>query len=94
MLTKGLLALFGIIGCPTKKWIKVKDLKEFSGLIHVISDPIVVKVYEGNDQHERNALQRWIGKDLESKFGMMLSPNYDNMTLSKNQVNIVVSGMS
>lgn len=47
MLTKDLPELFGIMGRPANRKVKVKDLVRFDHWLHVISDPIVVKIYAG-----------------------------------------------
>jgi hypothetical protein len=44
MMTKDLLVLFGMIGRPANMKVKIKDLEEFVCWIHIISDPVVVKV--------------------------------------------------
>lgn len=45
MLTLYLMALFGIMTRPACCKIHVRDLQEFMDWLHVISDPIVVKVF-------------------------------------------------
>jgi hypothetical protein len=51
MLTKDISTLFGIMACLANLKVSVKDLSEFDDWIHVIFDPIVVKVYVGSDVH-------------------------------------------
>ena len=94
MLAKDLPTLFGTIGRPTNRKVKIKDLEEFACWIHVISYPIVVKVYGRSNQLERNAFKDEVFRCLRSRFDMTLSPNYDSMTLSNNQVNNAVSALS
>ncbi len=53
MLTRDLPTLFGIMTRPTNRKVSVRDLQEFDDWLHVISNPIVVKVYVGSDEHER-----------------------------------------
>jgi hypothetical protein len=53
MLTQDLLALFGIIIWSTNYKVKVKNLPEFDDWLHVIYDPIVVKVYAGSTDEEQ-----------------------------------------
>lgn len=48
MLTLDLPALFGIMARPANRRIHVRDLPEFWDWLHVISDPIVVKVFAGS----------------------------------------------
>jgi hypothetical protein len=52
MLTRDLPALLGIMARPVNRKVPVKDLPEFDDWFHVISDPIVVKVYAGSDEHK------------------------------------------
>jgi len=49
MLTRDLPALFGIMARPANRKVPVRELPEFDDWLHVIFDPIVVKVYVGND---------------------------------------------
>jgi len=51
MLTRDLVALFGIMACSINRKVPVRDLPKFDDWLHVISDPIVVKVYTGSDKH-------------------------------------------
>ena len=94
MLAKDLPTLIGTIGRPTNRKVKIKDLEEFACWIHVISYPIVVKVYGRSNQLERNAFKDEVFRCLRSRFDMTLSPNYDSMTLFNNQVNNAVSALS
>jgi len=72
----------------------VKDLPEFDDWLHVISDPIVVKVYAGSDEHERAAFKDDLVNTLRRAFGMTLTYSPDNLTLSRNEVNVPISAMS
>jgi len=51
MLTKDLPALFGIMVRLTNCKMLVRDFLEFDDWLHVICEPIVVKMYVGNDEH-------------------------------------------
>jgi hypothetical protein len=46
-LTRDLSDLFGIMACSANRRVKIRDLVEFSDGLHVVSDPIVVRVYVG-----------------------------------------------
>ena len=94
MLTEELPTLFRRIGRPANMKVKIKDLKEFACWIHVISYPIIVKVYGGSNQLERNAFKDEVVRCLRLRFDMTLNPNYDSMNLFNNQVNIAVSALS
>jgi hypothetical protein len=85
--------LFGRIGCLANMNVKIKDLEEFACWIHVISNPVVVKIYGGANQLERNAFKDEIVRTLRSIFSMTLNSNYDSMILSKNQMIIDFSVM-
>lgn len=83
ILTLDLPALFGIIARPANRKIPVRDLPEFVDWLHVISDPIVVKVYAGGIDEDREAFKRYLVEVLRSDFGMTLTPADDSLTLSR-----------
>ncbi len=60
----------------------------------MISDPIVVKVYAGSDEHERAAFKDDLVNILRRAFGMTLTCSPDSLTLSRNQVNVLISAMA
>jgi hypothetical protein len=88
MLTQDLPALFGIMIRPANRKVKVKDLPEFDDWLHVVSDPIVVKVYVGSTEEERTEFKNTLLSILRVKFGMTLTTHVDSLTLSRNQVNV------
>jgi len=94
MLTKDLPALFEIMVRPANRKVPVRDLLEFHDLLHVISDPIVIKVYAGSDEHERAAFKDDLVNTLRQAFGMTLTYSPDSLTLSRNQVNVPISAMA
>ncbi len=94
MLTKDLPALFEIMARPANRKVPVRDLPEFDDWLHVISDPIVVKVYVGSDEHERAAFKVDFMNTLRRAFGMTLTCNSDSLTLSQNQVNVPILAIS
>jgi hypothetical protein len=94
MLTRDLPTLFGIMARPANRKVPVRDLREFDDWLHVISDPIVVKVYAGNDEHERDAFKDDVVNTLRRAFGLTLTCSSDSLTLSRNQVNVPISAMS
>jgi hypothetical protein len=94
MLTRVLPTLFGIMARPANRKVPVKDLPEFHDWLHVISDPIVVKVYAGSDEHERVAFKDDLVNTLHRAFGMTLTYSPDSLTLSRNQVNGPISAMA
>jgi len=94
MLTMDLPALFGITVCPANRKVPVKNLPKFHDWLHVISDPIMVKVYVGSDEHERAAFKDDLVNTLRWAFDMTLTCNANSLTLSRNQVNVPISTMS
>jgi hypothetical protein len=94
MLTRDLLALFGIMTRPANRKVLVRDLPEFNDWVHVISNPIVVKVYVASDEHERATFKDDLVNSLRPAFGLTLTYSPDNLTLSRNQVNVSISAMS
>ncbi|KAH9569633.1 hypothetical protein CY35_02G000700, partial [Sphagnum magellanicum] len=94
MLTRDLPALFGIMARSVNRKVSVKDLLEFHDWLHVISDPIVVKVYAGSDEHERAAFKDDLVNTLRRAFGMTLTCSPDSLTLSWNQVNGPILAMA
>jgi hypothetical protein len=94
MLTIDLPALFGIMARLANRKVLVRDLPKFDIWLHVISDPIVVKVYAGSDEHERAAFKDDLVDTLCRGFGMTLTCSSNSLTLSRNQVNVPIAAMS
>ena len=94
MLTLDLPELFGSIARPGNRKVKVKDLEDFDDWLHVLSDPIVVKVYAGNGDAMREDFKDQLTKLLRIDYGLVLSCSNDALTLCRNQVNISVKAMS
>jgi hypothetical protein len=94
MLTLDLLDLFNVMARPTNHRVKTKDLVEFNDWLYVISDPVVVRVYAGNDSNEKNMFMAEVVERLSFQFGLALTCSSDSHTLSRNQVNVSVSTMS
>jgi hypothetical protein len=93
MLTRDLPTFFGIIARPANWKVLVRDLPEFDDWFHVISDPILVKVYAGSDEHERTAFKDELVNILHRDFGMALICSPDSLTLTQNQINVHISAM-
>ncbi|CAK9188676.1 unnamed protein product [Sphagnum troendelagicum] len=94
MLTRDLPTLFGIMARPANRKVPVKDLSDFDDWLHVISDPIVVKVYAGSDVDQRAQFKDELVNTLRRAFGMTLTCSPDSLTLSRNQVNVPIAAMS
>ena len=86
--------LFGIMARPANRRVKIRDLVEFSDWLHVVSDPIVVRVYAGRDREERDSFRAALVEMLRVPLGLTLTCSNDSHTLSRNQVNVSVSAMS
>lgn len=54
MLTLDLPDLFGIMARSANRRVKIRDLEEFADWFHVISIPIVVRVFADSDEDERD----------------------------------------
>jgi len=94
MLTLDLPDLFGIMARPANRNVKPKDLPEFKDWVHVISDPIVVKVYMGEDSVARENFKRKLVNLLRGKHRLALTCNENSFILSRNQVNVPIWAMS
>jgi hypothetical protein len=94
MLTRDLPDLFGIMACSANRRVKIRDLVEFSDWFHVVSDPIVVRVYAGRDRDERDSFRANLVEMLRIPLGLTLTYSNDSHTLSCNHVNVSVSAMS
>ncbi|CAK9221362.1 unnamed protein product [Sphagnum troendelagicum] len=79
---------------PANRKVPVRDLPEFDDWLHVIYDPIVVKVYARSDEHERGTLKDDLVNTLRRVFGLTLTCSSDSLTLSRNQANVPISAMS
>jgi hypothetical protein len=82
MLTRDLPTLFGIMARPANRKVPVKDLLDFDDWLHVISDPIMVKVYAGSDVDQRAQFKDELVNTLHRAFGMTLTCSPDSLTLS------------
>ena len=95
MLTRDLPELFGIMARPANRRVKIRDVPGlFDDWLHVVSDPIVVRVYAGRDREERDRFRFDLVELLRVQLGMTLTCSNDSHTLSRNQVNVSVSAMS
>lgn len=52
VLTRDLPSMFGIMARPANMMIKVRDSPEFDDWLHIISNPVVVRVYTREDEDE------------------------------------------
>ena len=66
----------------------------FDDWLHVVSDPMVVRVYAGRDHEEHDRFRSDLVEMLRVQLGLTLTCINDNHTLSCNQINVSVSAMS
>jgi hypothetical protein len=93
MLTMDLSSLFGIIARHANMVIRVRDSHEFADWLHVISDPIVVRIYVGSTEDEVRSFQDNVIELLRTIFGLTLTPSRNVHMLSRNQVNVPISAL-
>jgi hypothetical protein len=94
MLTLDLPDLFGTMARPANRRVKIRDEPEFADWLHVVSDPVVVRVFAGHSDEERDLFRANVVERLRTIFGLTLTCSTDSHTLSRNQVNISVTAMS
>jgi hypothetical protein len=89
MLILNFADLFGIMTRPANRRVKIRDLVEFNDWLHVIFDPVVVRVYVGNDSNEMNIFRAEVVERLRVQFRLTLTCSSDSHTLSRNEVNFL-----
>ena len=94
MLTRDLPDLFGIMAHPNNRRVKIRDVEGFDDWLHVVSDPIVVRVYAGKGREKRHRFRTDLVEMLRVQLGLTLTCSNDSHTLSRNHVNVSVSAMS
>nr|PNR59185.1 hypothetical protein PHYPA_001976 [Physcomitrium patens] len=90
---RDLPGLLGEIARPAKRRIHVRDLEYFQTWLHVISDPVLVKVNAGDTAGERQLHKRAICRELRRNHRLALALSNSSMVLSKSQVNVPVRAM-
>ena len=73
MLTLDLPVLFGIIARPTCRKISVRDLPKFVDLLHMISKPIVVKVFADNNDGDKEVFKITLMDTMRMDFNITLT---------------------
>ena len=94
ILTVDLPKLIGNIARPANRRINVRDATVFKDWIHVISDPIVVKINGGDNIAARQLMKKHIISRLRKYHHFTLTGNENQFILSKNQVNVSVKFMA
>lgn len=65
----------------------------FNNWIHVNSDSVVFKIYDGNNELKRRMTKYFITLHLRDYHILMLTNNNEDLVLSKNQVNVHIQAM-
>jgi hypothetical protein len=94
MLSQDLPLLLGAIIRPDNRKVMIKNFEGFGNRLHIISDLVVVRVYAGETDLEREFTKVKILEALKISFGITLTRNSSSLILSKNQVNIFTIGMA
>ena len=71
----------------------IKDDNSNNNWIHVISDPIIVRIYGGDNKLQRQSTKFSIMLRLRQRHGLTFTINDHNLVLSKNQINVHVQAM-
>ena len=94
MLTRDLPSLFGIMAEQANMVIRVRDSHEFADWLHVILDPVVVRVYAGSTEDEVCSFRNGVVELLRTIFGHTQTLNRNVHMLSRNHVNVLISALS
>ena len=94
MLSHDLPLLLGAIIRPGNRKVKIRDVEGFGDWLHVVSDPVVVRVYAGETDFERELTKAKILEVLKISFGISLTTNENSLILSRNQVNVSTIAMA
>ena len=94
MLTGDLPSMFGIMARPANMVIRVWDSFELADWLHVISDPVVVRIYAGRTEDEVRSFRDSVVELLRTLFGFTLISSRDIHMLSRNHVNVPISALS
>jgi hypothetical protein len=94
MLTNDLPDLLGHVARPANRRIRVRDSLAFRDWIHVISDPVVVKIYGGDSAASRQTTKKRIITQLRKFHHFALTSNEDEFILLRNQVNVSMKFMA
>lgn len=77
----------------TNRNVIIKNLPKFDDWFHLIFDPLVMKVYNENDVHKKGESKDELQNNLRPTFGMTLTYNPNSLTLSRNQINVLILAM-
>ena len=72
MLSQNLSLLLGAIIRPANRKVRLRDFEGFRNWLHVISDPVVIKVYTGETDVERKLTKVKILEALKIRFCITL----------------------
>jgi hypothetical protein len=94
MLSQKLPLLLGAIIRPNNRKVKIRDFEDFEHWLHVISDPVVVRIFDGETNVEKKLTKIKILEALKTSFGITLTSNASSLILSRNQVNVSTIAMT
>ena len=94
MLTMDLPSMFGIMTRPTNRLISVRDAEQFDDWLHVILNPVVVRVYAGEGEDEVRSFRYQVVEMLRGAYGLTLSASRDYHLLSRIQGNVHVTALA
>jgi hypothetical protein len=93
MRTSQLIQMTGPLARPAKRRIQVRDSDRFKNWVHIISDPVVVKVEGGEDCQLRQEFKRSLCSVMRRSHGLALTENTDELVLSQSSVNVSVQAL-
>ena len=88
MLTQDLLELLRAITRPTNQLVGIRDFDKFDDWLHMIADPIVVRVYAGDTFVDRMAFRARVLGTLRVDHGIVLIAATNSVALSRNKLSI------
>lgn len=94
MLTLDLPSMCGIMARPANRLIRVRDAPQFNDLLHLILEPVVVRIYAGEGEAEVRNFQDQGVELMRGTYELMLTANRDCHLLSRNHVNVSVAALA
>ena len=88
MLSQDLPMLLGSIIRPDNRKVRIRDFEGFEDWLYVISDLIVVGIFAGETNVEKELTKIGILEAFKTSFGITSTSNASSLILSKNQVNV------
>ena len=79
---------------PTNRLIRVRDAEQFDEWLHVISDPVILRVYAVKDEDKVRSFRDQIGEMLCRTYGLTFTTSRDCHLLSRNHMNVLVAALA